>query len=349
MKENRNNEKFVEDEIDLKDLIMTLWNSKKIIIASTLVIALLAGSISMFALTPVYDTKLSLVVSMPEEYNTRYGKYQLPITTNNQYVDLIYSNDVLSNTIRDMNYNIKDISIEVLKKKISIEKMPINSDIEQNSFEVIVSSDNPAESLKLAQTLYSNYIEFVDVMTKERAINYFYNDFNVQIRSLENGLNSTKELLENNKNLLANTPKTIESSSGNIEIQSQLTGNSNYVVPINSINPNYIKIENDIIGNMQSISNIENSIRMNKKYLDELDKEKLALTKYYETGQAEKLETSVIGVVETSVYLPSPPVAPTQKTSPSNLINTAIGIAAGFVIGVIISLVKGYWFKENEK
>ena len=53
-----------------------------------------------------------------------------------------------------------------------------------NTFEVVVYADNPVESLNLAKTLYSNYLDFMDAMTKERAVNYFINLFNVELACL---------------------------------------------------------------------------------------------------------------------------------------------------------------------
>ncbi|WP_019230332.1 Wzz/FepE/Etk N-terminal domain-containing protein [Sedimentibacter sp. B4] len=348
MNENQNNIQYYEDEIDLKELVMALWKRKKMIISLTLVVAIFAGLFSKFVLSPVYDTKLNIVISMPEAYTTRYGEYKLPITTNDQYIKLITSNYVLLNTIRDMKYNTDELSIEKLKERIAIGSTDTKTNVVQNSFEVTVSADNPEESLKLAQTLYDNYVEFMDVMTKERAISYFINDFSMDIKSQENQLDSVKEILKKNEELLAATPQIIAKGNANLEIQTQLTTNSDYVVPVDTVNPNYIKIENDIIGNKQTINNIENSIRLNNRYLEELNNEKDALNKYFENGQAEKFESSVIGVVETSVYLPSPPVAPTQKTSPSNALNTIIGAVIGGMFGVMVALFKEYWFKEEE-
>jgi capsular polysaccharide biosynthesis protein len=349
MNENQNNIQYYEDEIDLRELIMALWKRKKMIISLTLVIAILAGIFSVFVLSPVYETKLSIVISMPETYATRYGEYKLPITTNDQYINLFISNDVLINTIRDMEYNTDEVTVEKLKEKVTISTSITKTNTVQNSFEVTVSADNPEESLKLAQTLYDNYIEFMDVMTKERAVSYFINDFSMDIKSQENQLDGVKEILKKNEELLAATPQAIAKGNANMEIQTQLTSNSDYVIPVDTVNPNYIKIENDIIGNKQAINDIENKIRLNSRYLEELNKEKSALIKYYETGQAEKLESSVIGVVETSVYLPSPPIAPTQKTSPSNALNTIIGAVIGGMLGVMVALFMEYWFKEEVK
>jgi len=347
MNENQNNVQYYEDEIDLRELIMALWKRKKMIISLTLIVAILAGMFSMFVISPVYDTKLNIVISMPEKYNTRFGEYTLPITSNEQYINLIKSNDILINTIEDMGYSSEEVSLENLQKSISIGKIDAKANTVQNSFDVTVSADNPEESLKLAQTLYSNYLDFMDAMTKERVVSHYSNYFNVELKALENDLDQTKETLKKNEELLAQTPQIITASKANLEIHTQLNDSSDYVVPVDTVNPNYIKIENDIVGNKQSINNIENSIRMYNNYLEELEIERQTINKYYRTGEVERLESTLSGVVETSVYLPSAPVAPTQKTSPSNALNTAIGAVLGGMLGVMIALLQEYWFKEK--
>jgi uncharacterized protein involved in exopolysaccharide biosynthesis len=59
--------------------------------------------------------------------------------------------------------------------------------------------------------------------------------------------------------------------------------------------------------------------------------------------------TSVIGIVENNIYLSSPPVAPTQKTSPNNSLNTVVGAVLGGMIGVMAALFMEYWFKKENK
>ncbi len=348
MSENKSNIQYYENEIDLKDLIMSVFKRKKMIIAFILIGAILSASFSMFILSPMYETKLNIVMSMPEVYHTRYGEYELPISTNEQYISLITSNDVLINTIRDMEYTTNEVSIEDISKRIIIDKYEAKSNTIQNSFIVTVSANNPEESFKLAQTLFINYLEFMDVMTKERAVNYYLNNFNVELKSMQNSLDIERETLKKDEELLSKTPKIIDGAKSNIEIQSKLNNNSDYVIPLDIVNPNYIKIESDIVQRNQKIYEIESTMKKYGQYLDELDVEKQSISKYYETGRAEKLVSSVIGVVETSVYLPSPPVVPTQKTSPNNALNTAIGAVIGGMLGVIAALIKEYWVKEKD-
>jgi capsular polysaccharide biosynthesis protein len=342
MDENRLNLRHNEDEIDLKELILTIWKQKSIIISTALVAAVLSGLYSFFILLPVYDAKLNIVINMPEVYNTRYGEYTLPITTNEQYIGLITSNNVLINTIADMQYDAEEVSVENLRKRITIGKTNPKPDSKQNSFEIKVSAGRAQESLKLAQTLYDNYIEFLDVMTKERAISYYDNNFNVALKAAEISLKSNQEILKSNEALLTRIPQTINQKEVMREMQSEVTNTSNFVVLSNIINPNYTKVESDIILNKQTINSIEDSIRMYDEYLKEVDREKQAIAKYYETGQAAKLESSIIGVAKTSIYLPSSPAVPSQKSSPREALNIAVGIVAGGMIGIMIVFTKAW-------
>ncbi len=346
MDANQLNGQHYEEEIDLRELVLILWKQKNIIISTTLIAAILTGLFSMFVLSPVYHTKLNIVINMPQVYNTRYGEYTLPITTNEQYINLITSNDVLINTIEGMGYNASEVSIDNLKGRISIGQSSAKAGTVQNSFEIIVSANNPQESLKLAQTLYDNYIEFLNVMTKERAIGYYYNNFSIELKKAQMLLKSNQELLKKNEELLAQIPQTINQKEAMREIQGVMSNTSNYVVLENIINPNYTRVENDIIVLKQAINTIQDSIRLYNEHLEEIDKEKQAIAKYYEAGKVGKLESSIIGVVKTSVYLPSPPVAPTQKSSPRNALNVAIGIVLGGMLGVMIVFIKE-WLKKD--
>jgi uncharacterized protein involved in exopolysaccharide biosynthesis len=183
----------------------------------------------------------------------------------------------------------------------------------------------------------------MDVMIKDRAVSYYYKDFTVQLESIENELNKTREVLAKNEELLANTPETINQEAAAGELQTDTT---NYVVLENIINPNYTTLENSIIENKQMIFDLESSINMYEKYLEELKVEQAALDKYYQSGKAGKIEASVMDVVDVSIYQPSEPVAPTRKSSPNTLKNTVIGGVLGGMLSVFVVLFKAYWKKE---
>lgn len=344
MNSNPTNDQYVKDEISLKELILVIWNRKITIISITIVLALLAGLITKFATSPVYDTKLNIIISMPENFQTRYGEYKLPLTTNEQYIRLFTSNDVLVRTIEELNLT-DEMKVDNLRSKISINNSASNAQT-SNTFEVKVSANNPEASLELAETLYNNYIKFLDIMIKEQVVNYFYNKYTVELISLENSIEMENELLKSNEELLAQTKMELSSIKSDLGILNRLGEDSVYTVPVDTINPNYIMIETDIINNKQTINSLSTTINMNQKYIEELEVQKHAIEKYYETGKTNGLSLDLTSAIESNVYMPSLPVAPLYKTGPSTIKNTAIGGVLGGMLGITIALFQWYWKKE---
>lgn len=333
------------EEISLQELFMAMWRQKLLIIIITIIAALITGIVSVFLLTPVYHAKLNIIINMPETYQTKYGDYTLPISTNEQYINLITSNDILKNTMEDMGYNKEDTTIESLRDKISIVQVD-NKNAIQNSFEIRVASDNPEEARRFAQALFNNYIEFLDVMIAEGAVEYFLDYYSVQLSSLEVELDTNKELLKKNNELLKNTPMTINQK----EVMNDIISSENIsdiIIMENIINPNYTALELDIINIKQTINSIENTIETYNKYLEELQADKVEIAKYYNTGEFKELKSKIVRITKSNIYLPSEPVAPNSKTSPSNFRNVIIGTLLGGMVSVLIALIREFWFKKE--
>jgi capsular polysaccharide biosynthesis protein len=347
MNEKQYNEQITEEEIDLRELFMVLWKKKVTIICITLIAAIITGLISVFLITPVYHSRLRIIINMPETYHTKYGDYTLPITSNEQYINLITTNEILLHTIEDMEYDV-ETNIESIRERITIEPSDAKANTIQNTFFVKVAADNPIEAQKLAQTLFDNYVEFLDVLIIEGALDYHINRINVSLQSSEVSLTSTKEILAKNEALLAQTPQTINQKEAMQEVGDS-SSTTDYIILENIINPNYTKIESDIIANKQSINSIENSMRINNEYMAELDELKSKVNSYKESGDYSKLDTDFVKVTKTNIYLPSDPIVPSSKTSPSNARNVIIGALLGGMVAVFVVLIKEYWFKPDEE
>lgn len=345
MDENKEIEQRTDEEIDLRDLFLLIWKKKLFIISITLIAAIITGIISIFILTPVYNSRLNIIINMPEAVHTKYGDYTLPITSNEQYINLITSSDILSHTIEDMEYD-SGITIESLRDRITVDIPDAKANTTQNSFYIRASADNPAEAKKLAQTLFDNYVEFLDALIAEGALDYYTNKYNIDISSLEVSLVSSKEILSKNEILLATTPQTINQREAMQEIQ-ESTSTSEYIVLENVINPNYTKIESDIIANKQTINSIENSIRVYNEYLSELDELKKTIINYNDTGDYSEFDGDFVKTTKTNVYLPSEPIVPSRKTSPNNALNVVIGTLLGAMVSVFVVLIKEYWFDSK--
>ncbi|NLO10648.1 MAG: hypothetical protein GX129_12400, partial [Clostridiales bacterium] len=229
-----------------------------------------------------------------------------------------------------MGYNPEEVSIEALRGRITILQTDSRNAV-QNSFNINIASDNPEDARKLAEVLYRNYIEFIDVMVAEGASTYFSNYYNVQINTLQDSLDSDKQLLEKSLELLDNTPKTINQR----EVMDEIISSDNtrdFIVMGNIINPNYTELELGIIEIKQAINSTENTINQYNQYLKELELKQAEIASYYETGEFAKLTDNIVRITKSNIYLPSEPVAPSSKTSPSNSRNVLIGVLLGGVV-----------------
>lgn len=349
MSEMQNNVNTQEDEIDLRQLFMAMWRNKYLILSMALILALLAGLFSKFMVSPVYQARLDIIINMPAQYHTRFGDYTLPINSNGQYINLITSNSVLANTIENMGYEPGTISIEGLRDRISIKQESAADSEKPNIYQISVSANDPKSALALARTLFSSYMEFIDMMTKERAANHYYNYYRVSLLSLEVSLTSNQELLAKNEVLLADTEQTINQKEVLEKTEGIWSGSVDFVVLDNIINQNYFEIEKNIIEIKQTIYALEDSIRTTNEYLKQLETERENIAKYYNNQDTEENPIELIGVAETSIYLSSEPVAPSCKTSPSNTRNTAIGFVIGLMLGLATAYIREFWLKKEQK
>jgi LPS O-antigen subunit length determinant protein (WzzB/FepE family) len=247
--------------------------------------------------------------------------------------------------MNDMGYDAKGVTLEQLRDRITIGMVTTVAGIEQNSFEVAVAANDPTEAGKLAQVLFDNYVEFIDVMTAEGAKEFYINKYKTDLEALEVSLQTTQEILDKNERLLAETPQTINQKEAMNALKDQVNS-SEFVVLEDIINPNYTSIEKDIITNRQSINSIENSMRVNHEYLDELGVMGENILSYTETGDFNKLSSLIVSASNTNIFLTSAPISPSHKTSPSNAMNVMIGGFLGGMVGIFTALVKEYWFKK---
>ncbi|MGB4661073.1 MAG: hypothetical protein WBI07_18020, partial [Mobilitalea sp.] len=97
----------------------------------------------------------------------------------------------------------------------------------------------------------------------------------------------------------------------------------------------------------QILYDTEDIISKDKILLEELSSIKTTINTFEETEDFELLKGNVLGLNKSNINLPSKPIAPSRKTSPSNTKNAAIGGMFGCIIGAFIVLIKEYWFKKN--
>ncbi|NLY47650.1 MAG: hypothetical protein GX059_01315 [Clostridiales bacterium] len=337
---------YHEDEISLREILISIWKNKVFIILTTVAAGIIAGIISYFAIEPVYHARMGIAINMPDKYYTKYGEYTLPITTNEEYVDLITTSRILQKTIADMGYAPGAVTIEGLRERISVTHSGSKSS-DNNSFTVSVASGNPEDARRLADVLYDNYIDFIDAMVAEGAVKHYINYYTVRLQSLKVELKTKESRLNSYVELLGNTPKFF---SGDDVLGEILTsdGTSDFIIVDDIINPNYTQLEMDIIEVKQEINAINRDIAMYGEYLEELKGIRSKLGEYYESGGTKELGDDMVRVSEGNIYLVSEPVEPGKRTSPSHAANIVIGIVLGLFASVMIIWIREYILNKEQ-
>ncbi|NLL44571.1 MAG: hypothetical protein GX247_02755, partial [Mollicutes bacterium] len=64
MNKKQNNIQRQEDT-NLRDLFLVIWKKKLFIISITLIATIISGIISLFILSPVYHSRLNIIINMP--------------------------------------------------------------------------------------------------------------------------------------------------------------------------------------------------------------------------------------------------------------------------------------------
>jgi capsular polysaccharide biosynthesis protein len=312
-----------EEVIDLLEFLQPLWRNKLAIICIAVVGAILAGLISLFLIPPEFESRLNIYVGIPETYTTRYGDYTLPIMTNDQYMDMIRHDIVLQKTIDDIKPAVV-ISRSALKNSISISSKQTGNN--KTEFIITISHREPESSKLIAETLYQNYMKYVDVVIRSRALDYYHDVYTISMETAQLSLESEREKLKSDTELLDNTEKYLDVEG----VLDKLPSTSATIVIDNLVNPDYLKLQNDILTRKQTISELENTIKRNKRYLNDIKVEKDIVSEFYTTGEIDRNKTTIINVVDRYIYRTNT-VVEGEKVGQGLIKNIVVGGILGFL------------------
>jgi uncharacterized protein involved in exopolysaccharide biosynthesis len=175
------------------------------------------------------------------------------------------------------------------------------------------------------------------------AIKYYKTDFEKKLESSKVELDYNRNILKENEELLKTTPQIINQKDALDEVESSNT--SDFVILENIINPNYTKIESDIITNEQTINNIENTLTIYNNNIEELNELQDGITSN-STGIKE-LDEKFTNVSNLYISTPSDSIVPNSKSGPDNKMNTLMGGLLGGLVIVTIVLIKEFCLKDS--
>ncbi|MDN4523941.1 YveK family protein [Fictibacillus fluitans] len=133
----------MEETISLKDIYQTIRKRMVLIALLAVVAVAIAGVVSYFVLTPVYESSTQILVNQKKSKDVpEYNQVQTNLQMVNTYSVIIKSPAILSKVIDNLNL---DTTVEALNNKLTI-----NSEQDTQVLNVTIQDEDPAMAVKLA-------------------------------------------------------------------------------------------------------------------------------------------------------------------------------------------------------
>ncbi len=344
MKENT-----YDDEISLKQLILTLIKNWKIIVACTVGVAFFGGLYVVVTSKPVYESKISGSIAIQESVPSKYGSYTFPTLNKSDYL-LVAKSDLVLNDI------IVELDLDVSAEKLS-EDIKIDYSDKLSYFSFIASSDSPENAKILAEKLSEIFFRELKLLYKEKALNYFINSLTISVQSSDESVFRLQNSIENSQELLDTIEPTITikklvlsdplyASIIAYEKNIKLEDLSEDMMMEEVINPNYEALQQEVIDLIKQLNEFYYAKERNERFLKELDEEKVRLLTYRHVGDESVLTDGFLDVIDSQLVMNTEASLPESPVSTNRIKSLAIALILGAMIGMFVAFFKAYWKNE---
>lgn len=316
MQENSRNI-IQEDEIDLRELFLTLWKNKVFIVVITAIITILAG-IYAYTKTPIYEAKALIEI----------GEYKLNNTSKASIDNANTLEKKLTTLFIDMEENTK----ERISKVTTIKGVKgLNSFLEVRT-EGISNDEAIKEIKKVLDFVKNEHSKILDDVKKQKDLELTNIDLQISdVKSKTVSLIDKK--LENNNNLLEDLKKQLKLVDDNLK-------------KIDNLNPSLAALK---LMEKKDISSSINSLTIQTFEL-ESKKDELLTTTLYKLDENKKIvellllphnykNTEIVG----DIMLNDFPVKPKKS------LIVAVAFVTGFILSIFLVFFREFirGFKEQ--
>jgi len=356
------------DEVDLIELIRTLWKKKLWIILSAFVCTAIAAGYAFTAkeqwtstavIVAPRSTELGKLLSVRAEYariigdndfstgglsNSLYGQFKHFLLSNDLKREFLSQSSLIKNYTKDMTEEQREDYIEnAISKYLVIHEVDPNKKdltaLDKIGLKITFSAETP----KLAQAVLLDYVNFVNQFVLNQINKEFKLGFNLRLDALKFTKNQIEESLTEAKTVQVENLDKALNIAKKAGIRDFSKGNSN-----NLSVPEYMLGEGRLNISDSKLADGTYLFMLGEKYLQaQLDIAKnteiVYPVDYYSTERQltklTKLEPSLdnIGEVKSYYYLSSPDY-PVQRDWPKRLILLVVGFIFGVVLSSLIIL-----------
>lgn len=162
--ENRNTD---EIEIDLLELFQVLLSRIWLIISAGLFLALVCFAVSMFLITPTYESTTKIyILNKTESTTVTYSDVQMGTQLTKDYAELISSRYVLEEVIQKLGLDEEEIEYEDL-----LEQVEVTTPTDTRIVAITVEDTDPVQAMDIANCVREEASEHIQNVMDIEAVN----------------------------------------------------------------------------------------------------------------------------------------------------------------------------------
>jgi len=311
-------------EIDFNHFLKSLLKNKLLIVILLLSFTMISVIYSFSNNYKLYESSTTLFARTTNLINTSYGQYTLPITTIEEYASFIKSSKVINQTYN--NINIEGIILDDISGRLSSH---INKGM--NTFKVSARGGTPEEAFEIASTHITIYLNHVELILREMAVDFYINEINTNIFSLEKSIYVLQEGISNSEKALEKIPKFLKDDSDSTIYTDRI------------INPLYEQSAYEIAVQKSLLNTRKNEISSFQRSLDELLSEKETLTENTDLTNLQPSQLNSFKNLRNVLNIVEQPELGILVAYQKHANFIIFGFLIGLILSVVIVAVKEYW------
>ncbi|GAA5415776.1 hypothetical protein Pryu01_00808 [Paraliobacillus ryukyuensis] len=307
----------MEEEINIKEILQKLWDGKWLIAIITIIILLFTSIYSFLIADPVYKGTAQISVTSVSSVPENIQPVVTEVTKPNMLAAKMTSSEVLAQVIEEQDL---DITVGSLQSKLNIE-LP-------------TEETSPYISVSMEGTDREEITAIID-----QTINQAREKMNVDIESRLGVLAEEYQQKMNEENEKITTVvdefNTMQAGEGlpALVLLEQSTTEGKYILDVNE----------EILDELRELNKTDQVEyeKINTEIEDLTD-----LYNFYRKQYDEVSSVQTMNIAEMSTDVIAEPFVPTQPISPNKILNLAISIVLGLILGVFIVLFRSYMKDE---
>ncbi|SEP75841.1 G-rich domain on putative tyrosine kinase [Virgibacillus subterraneus] len=313
----------MEEEISLREIIEKLWRGKWIIVGITIVALLISFVYSFFIANPVYKGNAKVTVHNVASVPETVQPYINEMTKPEVFEQTMKSTIVLEKLVKKENL---DSTIGQLQDKINVELPNAEGEVSNSFISISMEGTNREDIKAIIDTAISLTR---DELGKNIQARLTLLEEEYQSKMKEEDKQITKAVEEyNNLGAGEDLPTLI--------LFQQNASGSEYVLEANK----------DLLN---ELNNLNKAKQVKYKKINREIDDLTSLYNFYSNKYDEVRSISTMNIVDISTNVLSATFVPKGSISPNKMLNLAISLVLGLMVGVFVVFVREYFKQEARK